>query len=114
MKNLQSQSEFDQILQNSHNNQVLLCKFSPICPTSLMAQREVEEFLQTRELENWSIDVIKSRALSRSIAEQIKVRHESPQAFIIKNEKVMWHGSHYDLTREKIAQKWLEAESSEL
>lgn len=105
MNTLTEQSQFEQILSDSQKHPVLLCKFSPICPTSFMAQREVEEFLKGHSVDAWSIDVIKARPLSRSIAEQIQVRHESPQAIIFENGQVKWHGSHYDLTRETLTKK---------
>lgn len=105
MQVVSQQDQFDALLEASHQEKILFCKFSPICPTSFMAQREVDELLKSHSVKSASIDVVKSRALSRSIADQVGVKHESPQAFILEAGKVQWHGSHYDLTREKLAAK---------
>ena len=45
-----------------------------------------------------------SRDISNEVAEKTGVRHESPQAIIIKDSKVVYHASHYDVTAQEIEQ----------
>ncbi|MEX1026248.1 MAG: bacillithiol system redox-active protein YtxJ [Planctomycetota bacterium] len=82
----------------------LIFKHSPICPVSTRAQREYHAFLEahTNVPSTW-IDVIGSRALSRAVAEETGVRHESPQALLVEAGRVVWHASHGAITRASLA-----------
>jgi bacillithiol system protein YtxJ len=40
------------------------------------------------------VDLIKYRDLSNHIANRLNIKHESPQAFLIKNGMVVWSASH--------------------
>jgi len=102
MEKISSIQEFKDLLLKSQKETILFCKFSPICPTSFMAQREVESFLKDESLKCYSVDVVKQRALSREIADLTGIRHESPQAFLLKGQKVTWSGSHYHVNRDSI------------
>ena len=51
------------------------------------------------------IDVNNSRPLSRYIAERVGVVHASPQAIILRAGVPAWHGSHFDLRADTMAQK---------
>jgi flagellar biosynthesis protein FlhG len=56
---------------------------------------------QVRDL---PIDVLVNRQLSRAIAARFHIRHESPQALVIRNGEVRWHGSHYQVTALNVKQ----------
>lgn len=43
------------------------------------------------------IDVVKDRSLSLQIAEELSVRHESPQVIVVKNGKVVHTSSHMSI-----------------
>jgi bacillithiol system protein YtxJ len=81
-------------------------KHSPICPTSGIAY---EEMLSLRRLHRdvpvYLVDVVHSRPLSRDIAERVGVVHASPQAIILRAGVPAWHGSHFDLRAEVLAQR---------
>ena len=79
----------------------IIFKHSPICPISFKAKREVDNYLdsldQPPEIE-W-INVIANRARSNEIADQLGIRHESPQLILLNHSgKVIWHGSHGQIT----------------
>jgi bacillithiol system protein YtxJ len=83
----------------------IIFKHSPICPISTRARQEVEQCLKawhlTMEVE-W-IDVIANRPRSNEVAEQLGIRHESPQIIILDNgDNVMWHASHGQITQQKL------------
>lgn len=74
---------------------LLLFKHSRICPVSVTAWHDIarlEELAPT--LPVFILDVREQRALARSMASTLGVRHESPQAILIRNGAVLWHGSH--------------------
>jgi bacillithiol system protein YtxJ len=79
-------------------------KHSPICPTSSFA---LEEMTSVRRLHGdipmYLVDVVQSRPLSRYIAERVGIVHASPQAIILRAGVPAWHGSHFDLRADVIA-----------
>ena len=81
-------------------------KHSPICPTSDMAYEEIRSLRQLhQDVPMFMVDVVHSRPLSRYIAEQIGVVHASPQAIILRGGVAAWHGSHFDLRADLMAEK---------
>ncbi|KYP80718.1 hypothetical protein AYW79_07865 [Ferroacidibacillus organovorans] len=44
------------------------------------------------------VKVIESRSLSLALADELGVRHASPQVILIKRGKAIWHTSHYKIT----------------
>jgi len=44
------------------------------------------------------VRVIEERPVSLGLADRIGLRHESPQAILIKDGKPLWHDSHYRIT----------------
>jgi bacillithiol system protein YtxJ len=48
------------------------------------------------------IVVQRSRDVSTAVAEKTGIRHESPQALVLKNSKVVYHASHYDVTAKDV------------
>jgi bacillithiol system protein YtxJ len=45
-----------------------------------------------------AIMVIEDREISDNVEERFGIRHESPQAILIDNEKAVWHASHWKVT----------------
>lgn len=81
-------------------------KHSPICPTSGIAYEEMRSLrLLHQDVPVYLVDVIHHRPLSRKIAEQVGVVHASPQAIILREGVPAWHGSHFDLRAEEMAQR---------
>lgn len=81
-------------------------KHSPICPTSGMAFEEMRSLRRLQQdVPVYMVDVIHARPLSRYIAERVGVVHASPQAIILRAGVPAWHGSHFDLRADTMAQK---------
>lgn len=81
-------------------------KHSPICPTSGIAYEEMRSLRRLQQdVPVYLVDVIHSRPLSRYIAERVGVVHASPQAIILRAGVPAWHGSHFDLRADTLAQK---------
>ncbi len=95
-----STEELDELFENSSEQPVFLFKHSLTCPISA----GVFEIVSGIDADVHLVVVQHSRDISNEVAEKTGVRHESPQAVIIKNSKVVYHASHYDITAEEIEQ----------
>lgn len=84
----------------------VLYKHSPLCGLSTMAEREVRTFLDSgRNVPVYLVDVIRNRSLSKEVERRLEVRHESPQAFVLRAGMVVWHGSHRAVTADVLARE---------
>lgn len=83
----------------------LLLKHSPTCPISGGVRIEVEGFQADHpDLPVGMIDVIDSRPLSRSVEARTGIQHESPQALLLENGRVVWHENHWRITAARLAE----------
>ena len=81
----------------------VLYKHSPVCGLSMRARRQVRRFLEAHpDLPVYVVDVIRQRELSREIEECTGIRHESPQAIVLRGGDPAWHGSHRAVTEEAL------------
>ena len=100
IKQLTSRDELDEALTAPV---VVLYKHSPACPVSSWTFREVKRF--ARDHPNTSvfhIDVIRNRDVSDWIAHHFGVRHESPQALVVREGRGAWATSHTGITAEAL------------
>ena len=77
----------------------LLFLHDPGCPISLIARYEVAAVDGDVAL----IDVRASPALSREVEQRTGVKHESPQAIVLRDGHAVWSASHFGVTAEGIA-----------
>lgn len=103
-KEIKNSQEWGEILDESSRRKIILFKHSTTCPISACAWREVQDFLLESQDEVLvvMIKVIESRAVSNQVTEELGVMHQSPQALLISERKVVWHVSHQAVTLEKI------------
>jgi bacillithiol system protein YtxJ len=88
----------DELLALSNESPVLLFKHSTTCPISAAAYRQ----MQGVENEVSIVVVQQNRDVSREIEARTGVRHESPQALILRHGGVVWSASHFDITAEAV------------
>ncbi|KMJ57074.1 hypothetical protein AB685_18940 [Bacillus sp. LL01] len=89
--------EFDQLVQE--NETFLFFKNSTTCPISHAAYEEFENFVADQDqVPCFYLNVQEARQLSNHIAETTEVKHESPQALLFKDGKVVWNASHWKIT----------------
>lgn len=96
--------ELDALIEKSNEQAIVLFKHSTTCPISAGVYQEISNADADINL----IVVQKARDVSSAIAEKTGIRHESPQAFVVKNGKVVYHASHYDVTASDVEKKMLE------
>lgn len=99
---LNSEQELSDILQTSNRKTQVIYKHSSRCATSYFAQKNVESVSadKQKQADYYIIDVIGQRPLSMHIANELGIRHESPQLFIIEDGEVVWNGSHNQIQAE--------------
>jgi bacillithiol system protein YtxJ len=81
------------LIGESHSRPVLLFKHSRSCGISSGVIRMVQEI----DAEINLVTVQTHRGISDEIARQTGIRHESPQAIVLRNGAAVYHASHYDV-----------------
>ncbi|MEM8994078.1 MAG: bacillithiol system redox-active protein YtxJ [Acidobacteriota bacterium] len=101
---LTSPEALDAAFADSHGKTVIVFKHSLTCPVSTAALREYERFLeQDPAVGATLIEIQPNRPLSNAVATRTGVRHESPQALVLRDGAVAWHASHWDITAASLA-----------
>jgi len=90
--------ELAALIEKSNEQSVILFKHSTTCPISAGVYQEISNADADINL----IVVQHARNVSTEIAEKTGIKHESPQAIILKNGKVVYHASHYDVTAQEV------------
>lgn len=97
---LSTREELDELFERSSEQPVFLFKHSLTCPISA----GVFEIVSGIDTDVHLVVVQHSREISNEIAVRTGVRHESPQAIIIRNETPIYHASHYDVNAGDVEQ----------
>lgn len=86
-------------LEASHREPVVLFKHSTRCSISTLAKSRVDQALRSDELGApvFYLDLIANRDISDAIAKQLGVRHESPQAIVVKDGVATYVATHLDI-----------------
>lgn len=103
--NVDSIDNLDRLFEQSFVHPVVLLKHSTTCGISAGVFREVG-------LVSGDVNVVimqTHRDLSNAIAMRTGVRHESPQAIVLRDGKPVYHASHYDIEAQQIEDSIVEA-----
>ncbi len=96
---LQQDRDLEQLLERSLTDPVFIFKHSTQCSISGQAHEEFAQFSEIAgDVPCGVVDVIENRRLSNAIASRFGVPHESPQALLVKDGRVLWHASHWSVT----------------
>ena len=90
---VESIERLDELFDASYGKPVMFFKHSNSCGISSGVYRLVEDLTADINL----VIVQEARAVSNAIETRTGVRHQSPQAIILKDGKVVYHRSHYDI-----------------
>ena len=106
---LEHLDELHRLIEESQSRPVLLFKHSYTCGTSMEALDELVTHLNDRGPERSAphesrppqyamVTVQTHRAVSNAVAQRLGVRHETPQALLIRDGRVVWSASHFRVT----------------
>lgn len=74
-------------------------KHSHSCPVSFSAKRQVEQFVAAHPgVPVRTVVVQQERALADALETVSRIRHETPQVFVVRDGRVLWDASHGAIT----------------
>jgi monothiol bacilliredoxin len=97
----------DAAIAESRERPVLLFKHSRYCGVSCEALDELQSHIEGRAdgaVAYKMITVQTHRPVSDAIAQRLNLRHETPQAILLKDGKVVWNASHFRITATQLDQ----------
>jgi bacillithiol system protein YtxJ len=106
LKSLRHLSDLDSLLDGSTRRPVLLFKHSYSCGTSAEALDQLIEHLEESrhpETDYAVVTVQTHREVSNAVSARLGVRHETPQALLIRAGRVVWSASHFRVTADAVA-----------
>ena len=90
----------EELFARSNDEPVLLFKHSTACPISARAYSQMEGVKTPVAI----VVVQDSRDVSREVEERTGIRHETPQALVLRNGRAVWNASHFDITSDVVEQ----------
>ena len=96
--NLETIEGLERLVAESHERPVILFKHSLTCGISSGVYREVSQVPADVNL----VVIQTHREISNAIATITGVRHQSPQAIVLRDGEPVYHASHYDIEAEHI------------
>ena len=93
----ETKEQWADLIELSNKQPVYIFKHSSRCGISSMVLSRFEKQLKERKETYFYLHIQGFRFLSNWLAEELGIRHESPQLIILKEEKVLAHDSHYAL-----------------
>jgi bacillithiol system protein YtxJ len=96
---LEDSTALEELIARSHREPVMLFKHSLTCPISARAYKEMQAY----DGEVALVVVQRAPEVSREVAARTGVRHESPQAIILRDGEARWSASHFDITAAAVA-----------
>ena len=89
---ISNSESFEELLRRSKNRPVIIFKHSLTCPISAAAYREMARIEDVA-----LVEVQNARELSKEIERRTGISHESPQVLVIRNGKVVWEATHWQV-----------------
>lgn len=109
---LRKREDFEQLLERSKTHPVIIFKHSTQCAISDQVYEEFTRFLEsTGDITCGLVLVVEWRAVSNAVESILGIRHESPQAILLKDGKPKWNASHWSITSDALTRA-IYAESS--
>lgn len=95
---VEGSQDLERLIERSQAGPILIFKHSTTCPISATAYKEMSQV----EADIALVVVQKSRGLSNEIETRTGVRHESPQALVLRNGAAVWTASHWNITADEV------------
>lgn len=97
---LNSLNQLAELELASNLNPVLIFKHSTSCSVSrAMLDRLQRNYKpdEVKGLNTYFLDLLAHRHISQAVAQKFQVEHESPQAIVIKESKIVYSASHFNI-----------------
>ena len=99
---INSSDQLKEIKEKSQTKLQVIFKHSIRCAISKMAKNRLEKSKIPDNIDFYYLDLINYRSLSRQVAEDFNIGHESPQVLVIKDGKCIYDESHSAISMENI------------
>lgn len=98
-------NELEQILTESRTRPLLLFKHSYTCGISAEALDELHAHIGDLNtgIQYAMVTVQTHRDVSNAVSSRLGVRHETPQAILVRDGQAVWSASHFRVTAVEIA-----------
>lgn len=96
---ISNSESFDELLRRSNERPVIIFKHSIACSISAAAYREMARIEDVA-----LVEVQNARELSKEIERRTGISHESPQVLVIRNGKVVWEATHWQVKASQVAE----------
>lgn len=102
IKQMTTLEHWEEALESSQKQPLLVFKHSTSCPISAGAYEELQHYVKDASAAakvNFAIvHVIEDRPVSNEIAGSLGVTHQSPQAILVDKGQPVWNESHWRIT----------------
>jgi bacillithiol system protein YtxJ len=93
------EQEKEALLEMLKTGLTVIYKHSSRCSISSRTAVEVARFEEERpDVPLILIDVVDEKPLARFIAQELKIRHQSPQVIVVRDGVAVWDTSHFSIT----------------
>ena len=102
---LQETADFEAAIEESRRRPVLLFKHSRSCGVSCEALDELHTHVErTDSTAVYKVVTVQShRTVSDHVAARLGIRHETPQAILLRDGRAVWSASHFRITADALA-----------
>ena len=104
---LHDAADLEAAIEESRLRPVLLFKHSRNCGVSCEALDELHSHIEGRgeaTVAYKMITVQTHRPVSDAVSQRLGLRHETPQAILLRDGKVIWNASHFRITATQLDQ----------
>jgi len=108
IRQLTTLDHWREALERTSERPLLVFKHSTSCPVSAGAHEEFHKYVADSAdpaVDFAIVHVIEDRPVSNAIAEDLGIRHQSPQAILVKDGQPVWDESHWRITYDFLAGK---------
>jgi bacillithiol system protein YtxJ len=108
LTNLQGVDELEALLAQSEQQPLLLFKHSYTCGVSAEALDELIAHLnheageESTDVRYAMVTVQTHREVSNAVSTRLGVRHETPQALLVRDGRVVWSASHFRVNADSL------------
>jgi bacillithiol system protein YtxJ len=95
---LESTTDWHDALEHSEERPILVFKHSATCSISAKANEEMSTLSSEEDLPVYRVVVQEHRAVSDEIADALNIRHETPQAILVRAGDAFFDTSHLNVT----------------